>query len=168
MQKRGTLRQGFTLIEYTAALAVFAIIALMWRPILQSAEGLRTHDETMVQAMVANRGLEEKAAGGYVRIKELTKEVLVNSVKKKVVDRRLVIVKTGAPSYEVGFFDSATNGKLVRVTTGSGGYMPLFMKVTQFKLNEIAKGTVRYTVFFADGQQFSGVLDSDVEQTTTK
>lgn len=164
----GTTRPAFTLIECTAALAVFAFIILLWRPVVQSAQGLRTHDEAMVQALVANRGLEEKAAGGYVRVKEVNKDVVEHGQKKKVTERRLVIGKAGEPTYEVGFFHSDVNGDMVRVTTGSGGYMPLFMKAKQFDVTTIAEGTVRYTVILADGQEFSGVLTSDVKPVAVK
>lgn len=166
--RSGTSRPGFTLIECTAALAVFALVILLWRPVLQSAEGLRTHDEALVQAIVANRGLEEKAAGGYVRAKAVSKEVVEHGQTKKVTENRLVIGKTGAPTYEVGFFHSDVNGDMVRMTTGSGGYMPLFMKAKQFDVHTIAEGTVRYTVVLADGQEFSGVLTSDVKPVAVK
>jgi prepilin-type N-terminal cleavage/methylation domain-containing protein len=166
--RNGASRPAFTLIECTAALAVFAFVMLLWRPVLQGAQGLRTHDEALVQALVANRGLEEKAAGGYVRAKEFSKDVMVHGQKQKQTEQRLVIAKAGVTTYEVGFFHSDVNGDMVRVTTGSGGYMPLFMKAKKFAVATIAEGTVRYTVTLADGQEFSGVLSSDVKPAAAK
>ncbi|WP_155286111.1 prepilin-type N-terminal cleavage/methylation domain-containing protein [Lacticaseibacillus zhaodongensis] len=150
--KNGATRPGFTMIECTAALVVFAIIALMWQPILHTATHLRPRDEGLVQLLAAQRQLEELAKGGTVAAE--SGELVVNSAAGK--------------RYEVNYYMSPANGHIIRMTTAAGGYMPLIAHAAGFTAEQVAAGTVQYVIKLDTGDEFTGVLATDELHDVTK
>jgi len=139
--KSGVSRPAFTLIECCAALAVFAAILLMWQPIVKLATGLQSNDGELVEVLAANRELDELASNG-----------------KLGVCGDDFIINRGDKTYIVDGYHSAVNGRIVRMTTINGGYMPLVSKAKSFRAQQIVPGVVQYTIQLLNGEQFTAVL----------
>jgi competence protein ComGF len=140
-RKRGGSRPAFTLIECCAALAVFAAILLLWRPIVQLTARLQPNDGELVEILAANRELDELASSG-----------------KLGVSGDDLIIQHDGKTYVIDDYDSAVNGKIVRMSTTNGGYMPLVGKAKSFHAQQIAPGVVAYTIQLLNGEQFTAVL----------
>lgn len=150
--RSGGMRSGFTMIECTAALALFSIIVLMWQPILHTATHLRPQDEELVQLLAAQRELEDLAAGGSVSTQS----------------GKLVLLSAAGKRYEVNYYESPANGHIIRMTTASGGYMPLIANAADFQATTLADGTAEYTIRLATGDEVTGVLTASGEKDVEK
>ncbi|WDF81874.1 hypothetical protein PQ472_08035 [Lacticaseibacillus pabuli] len=147
--RSGASRPAFTMIECCAALAVFAAILLLWQPIVNAANHLQPQDGELVEVLAANRELDELASRGKIGV---SGESLVIAANDK--------------TYVVDDYYSKANGKIVRMSTTNGGYMPLVSQAESFEAHVIVPGVVQYKITLQNGAQFTGVLAAEKDAPT--
>ncbi len=147
----GHSRPGFTLVECLAALLVFALVLLLWQPIVQTAQSLRSSDEETTGILAGVREMELLAKDGQVGMKD---------------ERTMTITTDEGKTYLATAFSSATSGQLLRISTSAGGFMPIIRRVKKLSVRLVAPGVVEFTLEMASGNQFVGVLSGKVDDVT--
>ena len=139
--RNGVFRPAFTMIECCAALVVFAAIMLLWQPIVHAVTHLQPNDGELIEVLAANRELDELASAGELGVAGDD-----------------LVIKSDGVTYVIDDYHSAVNGNVVRMSTTSGGYMPLVAKAKYFRAQKIASGVVQYTIGLVNGEQFTAIL----------